>query len=357
MVIKKSTRFILIPVSTPLCFWGALRARLLLYSKSRRTARLVFFTKVVTNLFRAFFRLNGEMFSFTFFFAANDGVHGEELWARNASADLALSKEVITSTTFLLPQDVISYTLTYRNVGDAVASGVVISDLLPDGLTQVSLSSSGAAITCTPGVTYTWQVQDLEPGEGGVISITGMIDPAFAGGALTVTAAISSAMAEANYDNNSSAAVVTVQPPALRAFKTVQGPGGATTNLRPGDVVTYTITLHNSLNELAAGVVLTDPLPLGVRFGGWVQQGSALLPPPGGTGTLAVGIIHWGPWDMAAGEEVSIAFTATVAPGSVSMGSPITNTAWFSSTNAGSGSASAAFSKVMDVFLPLLIKQ
>jgi len=127
--------------------------------------------------------------------------------------------------------------------------------------------------------------------------------------------------------------------------------------LRPDDVVTYSIRLDNSLNELAAGVALTDALPAGVRFGGWVQQGSALLPPLG-TGTLDAAVIRWGPWDMAAGGEVSIVFTASVAPGSAWLGNPVVNTAWFSSTNAGSGSANASFSiKVIDVFLPLLMKQ
>jgi uncharacterized repeat protein (TIGR01451 family) len=290
-----------------------------------------------------------------YFFVADDGVHGEELWARNPGVDLALSKKVITSTTFLLPRDTISYTLTFRNVGDAAASSVVISDPLPN-MTQLNVSSSGAVVTYTPGVTYAWQVEDLEPGEGGVISITAVIDPAFAGGVITNTATISSAAAEVNGDNNSSAVVVIVQPP-VRVFKTVQGLGGATTLLLPGDVVTYTITLDNRLNELVAGVVLTDPLPAGVRFGGWVQQGSAQLSPPAGTGTPGGEVISWGPWDMSPGEDVSFVFTATVTSGSAFMGSPVVNTAWFSSSNAGSGFASAAFRvKFMDVFLPMVIK-
>jgi uncharacterized repeat protein (TIGR01451 family) len=293
-----------------------------------------------------------------YFFVANDGVHGRELWARSASADLALSKRVSTPSAFLLPRDAISYTLTYRNVGDAAASDVVIGDPLPDGLTQLSVSSSGAVITRTPGVTYTWQVEDLEPGEGGIISITGVIDPAFAGGVITNTATVSSAATEANSDNNSSAVAVTVQPPALRAFKTVQGRDGAALNLLPNDVVTYTITLDNSLDELAAGVVMTDRLPLGVHFGGWVEQGSAQLPPPDGTGSLAAEVIHWGPWNIPADEAVSVVFTATiVVPGSALPGASVANTAWFSSTNAGSGSGSAAFTlKFIDLYLPLLMK-
>jgi uncharacterized repeat protein (TIGR01451 family) len=291
----------------------------------------------------------------THFFAADDGVHGVELWAREASADLKIVQEVNTSSAFLVPGDEISYTLTFHNLGDDEAAGVVINAPLPDSLSQLNLSSSGAAITHTPGATYVWQVEDLAPGAGGVISITGVIDPAFPGGVLSNTAIISSATAGVN---DSSSTVVTVHPHALRVLKTVQGPGGATTHLLPDDVVTYSITLDNSLNQLAAGVTLTDALPSGVRFGGWVQQGSALLPPPSGTGTLDVEVIRWGPWGIPAGEEVSIVFTATVAPGSAWLGNPAVNTAWFSSTNAGSGSDSAGFSiKVMDVFLPLLMKQ
>jgi len=146
-------------------------------------------------------------------------------------------------------------------------------------------------------------------------------------------------------------------PPVLRALKSVQGPGGATTNLLPGDVVTYSITLDNGLDGLAAGVVMTDPLPVGVHFGGWVGQGSAQLPPPG-TGTLARDIVRWGPHDVPAGVSFSVAFTATVAPGTAFVGSEVANTVWFSSTDAGSGSHSAVFTlKFMDIFLPLVTKK
>ncbi len=48
-----------------------------------------------------------------------------------------------------------------------------------------------------------------------------------------------------------------------------------------------------------------------------------------------------------------MSFTATVVPGS----GAIVNTAWFSSTNAGSGSDSAVFTiKFMELFLPLVTK-
>ena len=83
-------------------------------------------------------------------------------------------------------------------------------------------------------------------------------------------------------------------------------------------------------------MVLTDPLPSGVSFGQWVQQGSALLPPPDDT-------ITWGPWDIAAHAEYAIAFTAIVTTNTAYAGAAVDNTVEFVSGNAGSGSDAAVF--------------
>jgi len=218
------------------------------------------------------------------------------------------------------------------------------------------VGSSGATITRTAGTTFTWQVEDLAPGEGGVITITGVVDAEFPDGLLVNTASIASASEEAYTDNNSSSAEVTVFTPALRVFKRVQGPGGATANLMPGDVITYTITLENSLDEVAVGVLMTDLLPAEVSFGAWLEQGSAQLPPPG-TGTLAREIITWGPYSIPPDAAVSMAFTASVALGTALAGARVANTACFSSTDAGAGFDSAVFTiKFMDLYLPLVTK-
>jgi uncharacterized repeat protein (TIGR01451 family) len=297
------------------------------------------------------------------FFSAGHSIHGRELWALKPVPDLVLV-QTVTPTTPILTGDPFTFTLSFSNVHHVTATGVIISDLLPQELTQVSVSHSGAAITCTPGLTYAWQVEDLGYGEGGVITISGVLSPVLSEITLVNTAIITSEAAEVNTYNNSSSTQVTVYPPALRVFKTARGRGGGPFNLSPNDVVTYTITLDNSLDELAVDVVMIDPLPAEVRFGGWVAQGSAQLPLPGdggtlgGTGTLGGEVIHWGPWDIPSGEAMSVVFTATIVVlGSALPGASVVNTAWFSSTNAGSGSGSAAFTlKFMDLYLPLLMK-
>jgi len=119
-----------------------------------------------------------------------------------------------------------------------------------------------------------------------------------------------------------------------------------------GGVVTYTITLENSGDGDAAGVVMTDTLPPEIAFGGWVQQGSALLPdPPGDT-------ITWGPWSVPAGRDYTIRFTATVTTSTAYYGADVTNPVGFTSINAGSGSDDAVFTieALHRIYLPLVVR-
>ena len=119
------------------------------------------------------------------------------------------------------------------------------------------------------------------------------------------------------------------------------------TDVEVGDIVTYTITLSNAGSAMATGVVMTDVLPMHVEPGGWVSEGSASIPM---TRTLT-----WGPWDMAADTSVTYVFTATVVAES---DQPVVNTVEFTSENAGTGEAEAAFSFPGEthIFLPLVMK-
>jgi uncharacterized repeat protein (TIGR01451 family) len=131
---------------------------------------------------------------------------------------------------------------------------------------------------------------------------------------------------------------ITITPPApdLAIAKTVELPRDP---VHLGDVVTYTVSIQNNGFGTATGVEMTDALPAGVSFGGWVDQGSAQLPPPEDT-------ITWGPWDIAGGGQHSFIFTATVTTDTGFYGQTITNTAEYDSVDAGSGSADVSFTIV-----------
>ncbi|MCP4540531.1 MAG: DUF11 domain-containing protein, partial [Chloroflexi bacterium] len=120
-------------------------------------------------------------------------------------ADLVLSKNVTPLAT--TPGSSITYTLTFSNVGTSPAIGVSITDIVPVSVTIISrnIISSSVVITdasATPA--YVWHVQDLAPGEGGVITITGVLSPSLSHQVFTNTAIITTTSVDGNPGNNSS---------------------------------------------------------------------------------------------------------------------------------------------------------
>ena len=96
-----------------------------------------------------------------------------------------------------MPGTPITFTLHYSTNGPAF--DVTITDILPAGLSDPGFTSSGAVITDSgqvPG--YVWQVADLAPGEGGVITITAVAQAE----RFLNTASISSSSPDPNLDNN-----------------------------------------------------------------------------------------------------------------------------------------------------------
>ncbi len=129
-------------------------------------------------------------------------------------SDLSISKSVNADTA--APGDSITYTLTFSQNGvGEVARDVVITDILPVELTNLVVTNSGAVITPTPGMTFTWAVQDLAPGAGGVITITGeLIIPLARGRVVNNTVEIASSTSDSDpSDNSDQAATVILNAP------------------------------------------------------------------------------------------------------------------------------------------------
>jgi uncharacterized repeat protein (TIGR01451 family) len=124
--------------------------------------------------------------------------------------DLTILKSVTPATAE--PGQAITYALAFSNAGGAPASSVIITDIVPASVVSTSVASSGATITeTTPG--YVWAVQDLTPGEGGMITISGVLTTSLSPGVLTNTATIAGADDFPLPNNSSSAAVTIVSPP------------------------------------------------------------------------------------------------------------------------------------------------
>jgi len=123
--------------------------------------------------------------------------------------DLEIVKTV--NTTEFLVGDTITYTLIFTNNGPAALRSAVITDIVPVTVTNVTSTNAGATITATNGYTYSWSVADLAWGDGGIITITGEIDPNLTvGGVITNRAIITSTNPDTNVDDNDDSTTGTV---------------------------------------------------------------------------------------------------------------------------------------------------
>ena len=104
-----------------------------------------------------------------------DSARATEIWRNDDCTDLAVSKWA--NTTSIAPGQAITYTVVYTNNGPGPTHGVILTDIVSPVLHGVSYSSSGALITPTGAANYVWEVADLDAGEGGTITLTGVIDP------------------------------------------------------------------------------------------------------------------------------------------------------------------------------------
>lgn len=208
--------------------------------------------------------------------------------------DLAIDK---SGPATAAPGDVIEYTLTYTNTGNAVAPYVAITDALPPQTTVYD--HSGTVMVPLPGQTLTWEVFNLAPGESGVLTFTALVSPTFSG-LLTNTATIATTAVESITTNNVSPPIVTeVRAPDLTIHKA--GPATA----YPGDLITYTLTYANAGNAPAPYVTITDVLP--PHLTALDHTGTILLPLPGQE-------LTWEVFDLAPGDGGMLTITAIVSP-------------------------------------------
>ncbi|MCP4548608.1 MAG: choice-of-anchor D domain-containing protein [bacterium] len=128
---------------------------------------------------------------------------------RGPAADARISK-VVTPGQAVSGQPV-TYTLIFSNAGIITATGVVITDIIPVSVTHSSLNvDSNVIITATGSISYVWEVVDLAPGAGGIITITGVLSHGLSAGPFTNTATITSTAIDSDVTNNSDSASVTV---------------------------------------------------------------------------------------------------------------------------------------------------
>lgn len=197
----------------------------------------------------------------------------------------------------------VAWTLVATNNGPSAATGVVVADALPQGVTFVSAtpaqgtcSAAGQQVTCTVGA--------LAAGASTQIQVVGQVSAALENATVVNVAAITGEQPDPNQSNNRSEVPTRIGPPSSGNFdlvlrKSVEGRAAPVL----GGRFTYALQVTNSGPATATNVTVTDTLPRQVK------GVSATV--PGGRCTLRGALVTCRLGSLRAGESRTIAVRVT----------------------------------------------
>jgi uncharacterized repeat protein (TIGR01451 family) len=134
----------------------------------------------------------------------------------DAAPDLSITQTV--TPTVAEPGQVVTYVLTFRNEGNAMATGVKIDFTKPAQLIQTTFESGGLTVTAEENSNYALDAGNLASGTTGTVTITGMVDPAISEAMNLVSTAVISADVDAFAGNNQAEATLVVQPTQYEVY-------------------------------------------------------------------------------------------------------------------------------------------
>jgi uncharacterized repeat protein (TIGR01451 family) len=194
-----------------------------------------------------------------------------------ARADLAVTKWA-PATVFAGNQ--LTYTLAITNNGPSDATAVSITDVLPAGVSLVSMPSGWAS----SGVTLTGSLGTMVAGASHQFTVTVDVPSSMpAGQTLTNTAVASTATTDPEGTNNSASTATTVQTQADLVIAKHASPDPVFL----GNPLTYTVVITNRGPSDAALMVITDVLPGGVTLLS-TDASAGTCAPVGGTVTCTL---------------------------------------------------------------------
>ncbi len=179
--------------------------------------------------------------------ANNEAIDGS---SAEPAADLAIAKTGEPDEP--RPGQAVTYVLEVASEGPAAATGVVVDDPTPTGLTVHSADadqgSCDATVRCALGT--------LVPGQLVRVTIHATVAPDAPAGAIVNTASVAGAQRDPNPDNNGASATVSVRATAdVTLDKRLLGAAHA------GEPVAWAITALNHGPHRADGLMVIDPLP------------------------------------------------------------------------------------------------
>ena len=154
----------------------------------------------------------------------------------------------------------LQWTITVENNGPSDAEDVQVTDDLPSGVSNVSITPSQGS--CSGTMSLTCDLGTI-PSQGGVtITVNATVNADFNGSNLTNTANVTSSTPDPITSNNSGSSVTTVSQVADLSLTKRDDPDP----VEKGSQLTYTITVTNDGPSYARNVTVNDSLPDGVTL-------------------------------------------------------------------------------------------
>jgi|GEM_PF-580003 len=197
-------------------------------------------------------------------------------------ADLEIVKTVVTDAADIVAGQPITWELTVTNRGpsnsDATAAApIVVSDVLPEGVTLDTVTGPTGDWTCTPaadGASFACALTaDLATGDPQVITVTGTIDPS-AQGDIVNTATVAPGTTPQPDDSEDNDTSTTTSP--VRESADLQLSKGISAQIVAGATGRYMLQVYNAGPSTAREVTITDSLPDELTFVRAVGDDAAL---------------------------------------------------------------------------------
>ena len=237
--------------------------------------------------------------------------------------DIVVTKQVNDADKTVNVTDTVTYTVTVTNEGPSSATGIILTDTIPTGLTP----TSGGATISTPAGTLAGTVSgsnivfpafDLGDDEVATATLSFTVDadaPTSIRNDATLNNAALLALGENDQSNNAASDTITVVPIVdITVTKSVDQ-----TTARVGDSLEYTIVVSNPAGPAVAnGVQILDTLPANVNFVSAVDANGQAV-----NSTVAGGVRTFDIGSLAVGGSFELTINAQVGTGATGQ---LTNT-------------------------------
>ncbi|MBN1888318.1 MAG: DUF11 domain-containing protein [Thermoflexales bacterium] len=186
----------------------------------------------------------------------------------------------------------LTYTIVVRNTG-LDASGVIITDVVPAHTSFASASPGGQHV----GSQAQWTGQDVAGGDSLTVTFAVTVDGTLAEGTVVANEDYGTSCAEGASAAGSPALSTVWGATALRISKTSRP-----NPVRPGELLTYTLIVHNAGGDSVSGLEVFDAIPANTAFA-FAASG----------GELVGEQVQWADKVIGAGESLTLTMAVSVA--------------------------------------------